>query len=459
MSLRRLIDLLVKSVDLVDNPANQQPFLVVKSAEPEAVESAVWSTAFVNNLPDSAFLYVENGGKKDSEGKTTPRSLRHLPVRDENGKIDLPHLRNALARIPQMNADETTKTRLTESARKLLSQEGGEGSKKEKAMTTMSNIESDGAAESVVSDQITTAPSNGTEDLPLEIQKALAEADEFFKADTQLAEKLHTAIKRAVDEVVVEKAMDPSKAAAAVNQAVKLCEQMAKMDGMPGPAKTVMGRIQGILAKLKGVEMAAKQAACDPAPKDKVKKDTEIEKADQPAAEPAPPVATEPAQPVEKAGAKMAQANMETLMNGIETLNQGVETLKKLAAAMMPPKKEEPPVADPGEEERKKDPGFGAAPPAVPPVKKDSEPAPAPDPVEKETAPAPAAPAAPAPAPAAPAADPLAEVTKSLGSIAERLAKIEGNVGSGSKQATSSKPEGDAAGKIEKSFWSGLGLT
>lgn len=56
---------------------------------------AVLSTAEVNNLPDSAFAYIEPGGKKDSSGKTMPRSLRHFPIHDAA------HVRNALARIAQ----------------------------------------------------------------------------------------------------------------------------------------------------------------------------------------------------------------------------------------------------------------------------------------------------------------------------------------------------------------------
>jgi hypothetical protein len=49
---------------------------------------AVWSTAYKNALPNSAFLY--------SKGKE-----RHLPYRDATGKIDLPHLRNAISRLSQ----------------------------------------------------------------------------------------------------------------------------------------------------------------------------------------------------------------------------------------------------------------------------------------------------------------------------------------------------------------------
>jgi hypothetical protein len=63
--------------------------------------AAKWERAFMNDLPDSAFAWVESGGKKDDTGKTVPRSLRHLPYKDSSGKIDLPHLRNAIARLGQ----------------------------------------------------------------------------------------------------------------------------------------------------------------------------------------------------------------------------------------------------------------------------------------------------------------------------------------------------------------------
>jgi HK97 family phage prohead protease len=64
----------------------------------------VWTTAYVNDLPDSAFLLVEPGGRKDPEGKTVPRSLRHFPVKNAAGEVDEPHLANALARIPQASS-------------------------------------------------------------------------------------------------------------------------------------------------------------------------------------------------------------------------------------------------------------------------------------------------------------------------------------------------------------------
>jgi hypothetical protein len=79
-----------------------------------------WTTAQINDFPDSSFLFIESGGKKDSDGRTTPRSLRHFPYKDANGKTDLPHLRNAIARIPQSNAKGLNKEAVQKRAQKLL---------------------------------------------------------------------------------------------------------------------------------------------------------------------------------------------------------------------------------------------------------------------------------------------------------------------------------------------------
>jgi hypothetical protein len=76
---------------------------------------AVWSAKAVNDMPDSCFAYVEDG-EKDGEGKTTPRSKRHLPYRGPDGKPDPAHVRNALARLDQADIPASAKA----SARKKL---------------------------------------------------------------------------------------------------------------------------------------------------------------------------------------------------------------------------------------------------------------------------------------------------------------------------------------------------
>lgn len=87
------------------------------------IQEAVWSAQFINDLPDGAFLYISPGGTKDSEGKTTPRSLRHFPYKDSAGNVDLPHLRNALARIPQANIPAAAKATARAKAERLLTSE------------------------------------------------------------------------------------------------------------------------------------------------------------------------------------------------------------------------------------------------------------------------------------------------------------------------------------------------
>ncbi|RMF92995.1 MAG: hypothetical protein D6734_11035 [Candidatus Schekmanbacteria bacterium] len=89
----------------------------------EQISKAKWTTAYINDLPDSSFAVIERGGKKDSEGKTVPRTYRHLPYKDADGKVDLPHLRNALARMNQIVAvspDDST-DRIRAAAKRVLS--------------------------------------------------------------------------------------------------------------------------------------------------------------------------------------------------------------------------------------------------------------------------------------------------------------------------------------------------
>src|SRR5512139_3968041 len=67
--------------------------------EPEA--RAEWDTAYINDLPDSAFACIEPGGEKDESGRTVPRSLRKYPHHNAAGDVDAAHLANARARVRQ----------------------------------------------------------------------------------------------------------------------------------------------------------------------------------------------------------------------------------------------------------------------------------------------------------------------------------------------------------------------
>jgi HK97 family phage prohead protease len=94
---------LLKTIELfevsaVAIPANANAVITDVKTETRAV----WSAAFVNDLPDASFALILPGGSKDDSGKTTPRSLRKLPHHDASGALDPAHVRNGLARAPQM---------------------------------------------------------------------------------------------------------------------------------------------------------------------------------------------------------------------------------------------------------------------------------------------------------------------------------------------------------------------
>jgi plasmid stabilization system protein ParE len=64
---------------------------------------ATWTTAYINDLPDSAFACI------DSEG-------RHYPHHDAQGKLDLPHLRAALSRVGDTSNTQCGKAHLQKHA-------------------------------------------------------------------------------------------------------------------------------------------------------------------------------------------------------------------------------------------------------------------------------------------------------------------------------------------------------
>jgi len=74
---------------------------------------AQMSSASINDLPDSAFAYIEPGGHKDAGGKTVPRSKRHFPIHDAA------HVRNALARATQSPFGKKAMPKIRAAAKKF----------------------------------------------------------------------------------------------------------------------------------------------------------------------------------------------------------------------------------------------------------------------------------------------------------------------------------------------------
>lgn len=84
----------------------------------KAAGKAVWSTAYVNDLPDSAFACPEQ---------------RKYPHHNANGGLDLAHLRNALSRVAQEDTETCGVQHLRSHAK-----EAGVGKSTDEATTTVS---------------------------------------------------------------------------------------------------------------------------------------------------------------------------------------------------------------------------------------------------------------------------------------------------------------------------------
>ena len=78
-----------------------------------ALQEAEMTAKSINDLPDSAFAYIEPSGDKDEDGKTIPRSLRHFPIHDEA------HVRNALARMSQSPHGEKARAKILAAAKRM----------------------------------------------------------------------------------------------------------------------------------------------------------------------------------------------------------------------------------------------------------------------------------------------------------------------------------------------------
>jgi len=74
----------------------------------ESTKEAEWTAEYINDLDDNCFAYIEPGGEKDEQGKTTPRSLRHFPYKNAQGNLSPDHVRNGLARLGQELGDWAT---------------------------------------------------------------------------------------------------------------------------------------------------------------------------------------------------------------------------------------------------------------------------------------------------------------------------------------------------------------
>lgn len=94
---------------------------VTEALRKAGVQEAEWDAVYVNNLSDDCFAAIELGGTKDEQGKTTPRSLRHLEYKNAEGNFDQAHVVAALRRLDQTKISSELKA---EALKKLCTAAG-----------------------------------------------------------------------------------------------------------------------------------------------------------------------------------------------------------------------------------------------------------------------------------------------------------------------------------------------
>ena len=76
---------------------------------------AKWTRAYIDRLPNEAFLYVDKRTGK-----------RSLPVMNHKGEISVPHLNNAKARLNQTNISQAAKRDILREINRLQKEAGVE---------------------------------------------------------------------------------------------------------------------------------------------------------------------------------------------------------------------------------------------------------------------------------------------------------------------------------------------
>lgn len=99
-------------------PADSKADIVRMVASFDNVDDGYINAESRKNLPDSAFIYVEDTGTKDDNGRTVSDSARHCPVFGSDGSVDVPRLHNALEGFSKIRA--ATDTISTEELRRKL---------------------------------------------------------------------------------------------------------------------------------------------------------------------------------------------------------------------------------------------------------------------------------------------------------------------------------------------------
>ncbi|HUM33635.1 MAG TPA: HK97 family phage prohead protease [Candidatus Saccharicenans sp.] len=110
-TVRRLKEIALDEGSITLFPMNQEALVesvksLIDRIDRLEEEKAEWTAAFINSLPDAAFAVIEpaykNGDTEDKRARHLPHHKKNVSDPDDDDSVDLPHLRNALARMNQV---------------------------------------------------------------------------------------------------------------------------------------------------------------------------------------------------------------------------------------------------------------------------------------------------------------------------------------------------------------------
>lgn len=243
----------------------------------DEIAKAKWTTAYINTLPNSAFVIIEPAYL---DGKTEDKRARHLPYKDTEGAVDLPHLRNALARVNQLQAvtDSISTEELRSQASSKLEKLKAQYLKEDKTMdkqTENTVTKNDLPIEQEQAQQPVVAPVTAPVEAPAqaEAQAPVAEAKQEEKPVEQEAPKIE---EKKDEQPAPEKSASNDEALKAMESKVEstqksLDEQLAKVSEL----NTIIASLQ---TKLASVEEITKSVASLKEQVAQVGKVTELEK-------------------------------------------------------------------------------------------------------------------------------------------------------------------------------------
>jgi len=228
----------------------QQKCVPESEVEQPQLQERVWTRRYINDLPDSAFAVILPGGEKDKEGKTSPRNLRKFPHHDAKGRIDLPHLRNANARVPQSDIPQEYKEKamrhLAAHKKKL-----GIGLAAEEAK--LLEQAEDEEAEEV---EFEVAPEPTMDELIQSIEDIVSQINEAIESIKARLEKLEKTVQRTETGGVAEKLLkNPKEAMIPVKEAIEMIESvlpssMVERSWSLGPQRLCQ-ELRGVVLKLR----------------------------------------------------------------------------------------------------------------------------------------------------------------------------------------------------------------